>query len=127
HTFAHALEAEVGFGDGLLHGEAVALGCAQAFRFSAAQGLCPAQDAVRASQAIAAAGLPTTLAEAPGGPFAADRLIEHMGQDKKAEQGRLTLILAEAIGRAFVAKGVDPGALREFLLQEGGVQEEARQ
>ena len=45
HTFGHALEAELGFGDALLHGEAVALGCALAFRFSAASGLCPAGDA----------------------------------------------------------------------------------
>ena len=119
HTFAHALEAEVGFGDALLHGEAVALGCALAFRFSAAQGLCPIQDAVRASQAIAAVGLPTRLDQAPRGPFASGRLIEHMGQDKKAEHGRLTLILAEAIGRAFTVKGVEPGPLRDFLIQEG--------
>ena len=38
HTFAHALEAETGFGEALKHGEAVALGCALAFRFSAAPG-----------------------------------------------------------------------------------------
>src|SRR6202012_2216398 len=55
HTFAHALEAEVGFGEALLHGEAVGLGCAQAFRFSARLGLCSSQDARRAEQAIAAA------------------------------------------------------------------------
>ncbi|MDQ2859887.1 MAG: 3-dehydroquinate synthase, partial [Pseudomonadota bacterium] len=41
HTFAHALEAEAGFGEALKHGEAVGLGCAMAFRFSAALGLCP--------------------------------------------------------------------------------------
>jgi len=118
HTFGHALEAEVGFGDALLHGEAVAVGCAQAFRFSAAQGLISTQDAVRAERAIAAVGLPVRLADLPG-PFNADRLIAHMAQDKKAEGGRLTLVLARALGDAFVAKGVDPGPLREFLIQEG--------
>ena len=41
HTFGHALEAETGFSDRLLHGEAVALGMALAFRFSALRGLCP--------------------------------------------------------------------------------------
>ena len=51
HTFGHALEAETGFGEALLHGEAVALGCALAFRFSAALGLCPAEDAERAPSA----------------------------------------------------------------------------
>ncbi|HEY2659046.1 MAG TPA: 3-dehydroquinate synthase [Caulobacteraceae bacterium] len=119
HTFGHALEAEVGFGDALLHGEAVALGCAQAFRFSAAQGLCSSQDAQRVEQAVVAAGLPARLDQIPGGPFAADRLIEHMTQDKKAEGGALTLILTRGIGDAFTAKGVDPAPLREFLISEG--------
>ena len=119
HTFGHALESEVGFGEALLHGEAVALGCAQAFRFSADQGLCPRQDAVRVEQAVTAAGLPARLEQIPGGPFAADRLIEHMGQDKKAEGGRLTLILARGVGDAFVAKAVDPEPLKRFLVSEG--------
>ena len=42
HTFGHALEAETGYSDRLLHGEAVALGCVLAFDFSAELGLCPA-------------------------------------------------------------------------------------
>ena len=115
HTFGHALEAETGYGGELLHGEAVAIGCAQAFRFSAAQGLCPPADAARAEAAIAASGLPTRMSS----PFPADRLIRHMAQDKKAEGGALTFVLARTIGDAFVAKGVDPAAVREFLLQEG--------
>jgi 3-dehydroquinate synthase len=119
HTFGHALEAETGYGEALLHGEGVALGCAQAFRFSAAQGLCSPQDAARAEAAIAAAGLPTRLEQAPGGPFPADRLISHMAQDKKAQGGRLVFVLARRIGEAFVAKDVDSHAVRAFLLAEG--------
>jgi 3-dehydroquinate synthase len=119
HTFGHALEAETGYGEALLHGEGVALGCAQAFRFSAALGHCSAQDARRVETAIAAAGLPTRLDQASGSPFAADALIAHMAQDKKAEGGRLTFVLARAIGEAFVAKGVDRAAVRAFLLAEG--------
>jgi 3-dehydroquinate synthase len=118
HTFGHALEAETGFGEDLLHGEAVALGCAQAFRFSAELGLCPDEDAVRAERAIAAAGLPTRI-EQLGRSFSAERLIRHMGQDKKAEGGALVLVLARGIGETFVAKGVDPAALRAFLIKEG--------
>jgi 3-dehydroquinate synthase len=119
HTFGHALEAETGFGDQLLHGEGVALGCAMAFRFSARQGLCSGQDAERASAAIAAAGLPTKMAEIPAGPFDADALVGHMAQDKKAEGGKLTFILAKGIGRAFVAKDVDVQEVRSFLIAEG--------
>jgi 3-dehydroquinate synthase len=119
HTFGHALEAEIGFDGALLHGEAVAIGCAQAFRYSAAHGLCSGQDAVRAERAIAASGLPTSLAGLPGMPFDAERLVEHMQQDKKAQGGKLTFILAKAIGDAFTAKSVDPVAVRDFLIGEG--------
>jgi 3-dehydroquinate synthase len=119
HTFGHALEAEVGFGDALLHGEAIAVGCAQAFRFSAALGLCPGQDAARAERAIADAGLPVRMDDVPGHPFAADRLIDHMRQDKKASGGRLTLILARRLGEAFTAKDVDADRLKDFLIEEG--------
>ncbi|HWF76931.1 MAG TPA: 3-dehydroquinate synthase, partial [Caulobacteraceae bacterium] len=119
HTFAHALEAETGFGEALKHGEAVGIGCALAFRFSARLGLCPGQDAERAARAIAAAGLPTRLSDLAGGPFGADALVAHMAQDKKAEGGALTFILARRIGEAFVAKGVDAAVTRDFLMAEG--------
>jgi 3-dehydroquinate synthase len=121
HTFAHALEAETGFGDVLKHGEAVGAGMALAFRFSVALGHCPGQDAERAARALAAAGLPTRLGEVPGHPFGADALVAHMAQDKKAEGGRLTFILARRLGEAFVAKGVDAGAVRAFLIDEGAL------
>jgi 3-dehydroquinate synthase len=121
HTFGHALEAETGYGAALLHGEAVAAGQAIAFRFSAAQGLCAAQDAVRAERAIAAAGLPTRLGDVTGHPFRADKLVRHMAQDKKAEAGRLTFILARALGDGFVAKDVDAGLVHDFLLGEGAL------
>lgn len=119
HTFGHALEAETGYGEALLHGEAVAAGSAIAFRFSAAQGLCASQDAQRAEAAIAAAGLPTRLDQVGSGAFDARKLVRHMGQDKKAEGGRLTFILARALGDAFVAKNVDGEAVRDFLVAEG--------
>ncbi|MBU1375708.1 MAG: 3-dehydroquinate synthase [Alphaproteobacteria bacterium] len=119
HTFGHALESETGYGDALLHGEAVGAGMALAFRFSAAQGLVTGQDAQRATRGIAASGLPTTLAQVAGHPFDAARLVAHMGQDKKAEAGRLTFILARALGDAYVAKDVDAAAVRDFLITEG--------
>lgn len=119
HTFGHALEAETGYGDALLHGEGVAVGCAQAFRFSARLGHCTTQDAQRAEAAIAASGLPTRIDQVKGGPFKADTLIKHMAQDKKAEGGQLTFVLAKGLGEAFVAKGVDAAAVRAFLISEG--------
>jgi len=119
HTFAHALEAETGYGEALLHGEAVAAGMALAFRFSAQQGLAPSQDAGRAAAAIAAVGLPTTLGDVRAQPFDSKALVRHMAQDKKAEGGRLTFILARGLGQAFVAKDVEAAAVTEFLIAEG--------
>jgi 3-dehydroquinate synthase len=121
HTFGHAVEAATGFGAALEHGEAVGLGCALAFRFSVRLGLCPGQDAIRAERALAAAGLPVHLADVPGHPFGADALIGSMAQDKKAQAGALTFILVRAIGEAFVANGVDPAPLRDFLIDEGAL------
>ena len=106
HTFAHALEAETGFGDALKHGEAVGIGMALAFRFSVyLGGRLLGQDARRAARALTHAGLPTTLQQLAGHPFRAERLVAHMAQDKKAEDGALTFILARGIGDAFVAHG----------------------
>ena len=121
HTFGHAVETATGFGEAIKHGEAVGLGCALAFRFSARLGLCAGQDATRAERAIAAAGLPVRLQDVPGHPFGADALIASMAQDKKAQGGALTFILVRAIGQAFVAKGVDPAPLRDFLIDEGAL------
>lgn len=121
HTFGHALETEVGFGDALKHGEAVAAGCGLAFRFSASQGLCGAADAERVDAALAAVGLPARMEQVAGHPFNADRLVAHMGQDKKAEGGAITLILARSVGDAFTTKSVDPAAVKAFLVGEGAV------
>jgi 3-dehydroquinate synthase len=121
HTFGHALESEVGFGEALLHGEAVGLGCAMAFRFSAYLGHCALDDVARVQTAVAKAGLPVRLADLTGGPFSADRLIAHMRQDKKAQGGALTFVLARAVGDAFVAKGVEAKALHDFLIDEGAI------
>ena len=118
HTFGHAIEAELGFEEAALaHGEAVALGCCMAFRYSAAQGFCAHADAERVEAVVAAAGLPTRLAQA--GAFNARRLLALMAGDKKAEGGALTLILARGVGQAFAAKSVDAGAVRDFLCAEG--------
>ncbi|WP_298161649.1 3-dehydroquinate synthase [Brevundimonas sp.] len=120
HTFGHAIEAELGFeAAALAHGEAVALGCCMAFRFSVRQGLCAAADAERVEAVIAAAGLPSRLDQA--GSFEAERLIALMAGDKKAEAGGITLVLARRIGDAFVQKSVDAGELAAFLRDEGAV------
>lgn len=119
HTFAHALERLTAYDSArLVHGEAVAIGLALAFRFSARLGLCPGQDAGRVANHLALAGLPTRLRQVPGGCGDADQLLDAMRQDKKVRDGALTFILARGIGQSFIAPGIDPGAVRDFLAEE---------
>ncbi|MFT3729264.1 MAG: 3-dehydroquinate synthase [Terricaulis sp.] len=118
HTFAHALEAHGEYGAALLHGEAVAAGCALAFDFAAAHNICPAADAQRVTTHLNAAGFLTDLRKLPGAPFDAQRLVQLMAADKKNEGGQLTLILPRAIGQAFVQKHADAAAVAAFLAQK---------
>lgn len=106
HTFAHALEAETGYGDGLLHGEAVAIGMVLAFDLSARMGLCTPAEATRVRSHLDAAGLPTGFPAHPGSGWDADILLAHMGRDKKVQEGRITFILANGIGDTFVTNEV---------------------
>ncbi|MEP6902354.1 MAG: 3-dehydroquinate synthase, partial [Actinomycetota bacterium] len=87
HTFGHALEAETGFSDRLLHGEAVAAGMALAMRYSATRGLCPATDARRVETHLKRAQLPVG-ARANGLNATGERLAAHMAHDKKRADGR---------------------------------------
>jgi len=115
HTFAHALEAETGFGAGLLHGEAVAAGMALAFDFSVRLGYTTQQTAHRVRRHLAGSGLPIGLAALGKKRPDPDRLIAHMRHDKKVTDGRLTFILAREIGDAFVARDVPDATVRDFL------------
>jgi 3-dehydroquinate synthase len=115
HTFAHALEAETGYGDALLHGEAVGAGLGLAFSLSSRLGLCPPEDALRVLRHLEAVGLPARLADLPARNWGAERLIEHMAHDKKVRRGRIAFVLARGIGRAFVADDVPLDAVRAVL------------
>lgn len=117
HTFAHALEAATGLSERLLHGEAVAIGTVMAFGLSAELGHCDPAVESRVARHFAAVGLPTSPSQIGGSLPGPDRLIELMLRDKKVTGGSLTLILAENIGRAFIARGVPPERLRDFLAQ----------
>ncbi|MFZ3237738.1 MAG: 3-dehydroquinate synthase [Stellaceae bacterium] len=115
HTFGHALEAETGFSSRLLHGEAVALGMMLAFDFGTRLGLGAASEGERVRRHFAATGLPTRLADVGLAGTPPERLLAHMGKDKKVRDGKLTLILPRQIGDAFVMKDAPLGELRAFL------------
>lgn len=114
HTFGHALEAETGFSDKLLHGEGVAAGMVLAFGYSARLGLCPGQEAERVAAHLRAIGLPDGLAAA-GVTASGARLVEHMLHDKKMAAGTLPFLLARGIGQTFLDKTVDLKDVEAFL------------
>lgn len=118
HTFGHALEAWTGYSDRLLHGEGVAIGTCLAFRFSESLGLCPRGTAERVSRHMKAVGLPTRIADIPGGNADSDELVRLMGQDKKVRDGRLTFILVRGIGEAFISRDIEEAQVRAFLAAE---------
>jgi 3-dehydroquinate synthase len=114
HTFGHALEAETGFSDRLLHGEAVALGMVLAAQYSARRGEISSADAERAQAAIAAAGLPAQLSALGLGCDGA-KLVDHMRHDKKAEGTTLPFLLLRQLGEAYVARDVALADVAAFL------------
>jgi 3-dehydroquinate synthase len=113
HSFGHAIEAEAGLGE-VLHGEAVAIGIALAFRFSAEAGLCPPAEAERVIAHLTSCGLPMRLAEV-GLVGRGGKLAGWMAGDKKNQPGQIALVLARGIGKAFLDLAVDRRRLAEFL------------
>jgi len=113
HTFGHALEAETGFGDALLHGEAVALGMILAYRFSLDRGLCHPRTVSRVTKHFLFCGHPTELSKLDLEVTGAE-LAEHIRHDKKVSGGSAKLILSREIGDAFV-EAVELSEIADFL------------
>ena len=114
HSFGHALEAETGYSERLLHGEAVAAGMVLAHQFSASQGLCPVADADRVRDHLASVDLPHSLASA-GINTGGAALAAHMAHDKKVRGGKLPLILTRGIGQSFVTDEYGLDVVAAFL------------
>lgn len=110
HTFGHAVETGLGYGE-VLHGEAVAIGMCQAADLSRRMGWLSEADVNRVVQLLARAGLPTV----PPGSLDADGFLKHMAVDKKNIEGELRLILLKQIGRATLPMPVEVARLRETL------------
>ncbi len=116
HTFAHAFERLVNYdGARLVHGEAVAIGLACAFRFSVRLGLCHGQDAERIVGHLRTVGLPTEISDIPGFDVDPQKILDAMRQDKKVRRGALTFILARGIGESFIAHDIAEGDVLAFL------------
>ena len=101
HTFGHAIEAEMGYGN-WLHGEAVAAGMVMAARTSERLGQFKPEETARIIALLERAGLPVT------GPqeMSAQAYLPHMMRDKKVLAGEMRLVLPLAIGKSEVRGGV---------------------
>jgi len=117
HTFGHALEADTGFGERLLHGEAVGVGMVLALRYSARRGHCDPAAGERLARHLSACDMPVTLAQA-GVTADGAALVDHMRNDKKMTGGTLPFLLARGIGETFVAHDVNLDDVARFLDEE---------
>ena len=109
HTFGHAIEAGMGYGN-WLHGEAVAAGTVLAANLSHRLGWLNEGDIQRIRSLFERAKLPVTAPD-----LGVDVYLEHMAIDKKVENGKMRFILLKAIGAAVVSADVKEQALRETL------------
>jgi shikimate kinase / 3-dehydroquinate synthase len=109
HTIGHALEAATEY-QGLLHGEAVAVGMAGAGAIGHRLGLLPAVDLERQNRLIAAYGLPLAW---PGASV--ERILDAMKLDKKTTGATIRWVMLDGIGRTVGRSDVPPGLVREVV------------
>ena len=108
HTFGHAIEAGLGFGE-WLHGEAVGCGMVMAVQLSHRLGLVDASFVQRLTTLIARAGLPVV-----GPRLGAEVYLHHMRVDKKAEAGDIRFVLIDCPGHA-VVRGAPDALVRDVI------------
>jgi 3-dehydroquinate synthase len=109
HTFGHAIETGVGYGE-WLHGEAVAAGMVMAAELSRRLGWLTAADLGRIVSLLERARLPV---RSPA--LGADRYLDLMGHDKKVIAGRMRLVLLRKIGEAVTSADVAPADVRAAI------------
>ncbi|OGS91423.1 MAG: 3-dehydroquinate synthase [Gallionellales bacterium GWA2_60_18] len=109
HTFGHAIESGMGYGN-WLHGEGVAAGTVMAADLSQRLGWIGVQDVARIRSLFERAGLPVVAPD-----LGVEKYLELMGLDKKVEGGRMRFVLLKEMGRAVVCGDVPDGLLRQTL------------
>ncbi len=114
HTFGHAIETGMGYGE-WLHGEAVAAGICMAADLSHRLGWLRLEEQERITDLIVRAGLPSK----PPAALDSDRFLELMAVDKKVLDGRLRLVLLRGIGQAVVTDEFDRSELQNTLKAYG--------
>ncbi|MCE0493966.1 3-dehydroquinate synthase [Vibrio salinus] len=110
HTYGHAIEAELGYGN-WLHGEAVASGTVMAAKTACLQGMMSKTQVDRIITILKRAKLPVHTPDT----MSFDDFIRHMMRDKKVLAGQLRLVLPVGLGKADVVKNVPESVLREAI------------
>lgn len=113
HTFGHAIETHMGYGN-WLHGEAVAAGTLMAAQMSHRLGWLTASERDRVALLLIAAGLPVV----PPAEMTAEDFLQHMAVDKKVLDGQLRLVLLKAMGEACVTADYPASLLQDVLLTD---------
>ena len=111
HTFAHAIETLSDYK--CLHGEAVACGMVLAMKLSIQLGHSGPSQLQRLSHLLKRAGLPIKRPAS----CSASAMLELMARDKKNAAGQQRLVLLKTIGKAYLERSVERGALAAFLRQ----------
>jgi len=109
HTFGHAIETGMGYGN-WLHGEAVAAGMVMAAETSQRMGWLAEADVARIRALIRAAGLPDAAPD-----LGVDTWLDYMGRDKKVEGGKMRFVLLKKLGEAVIAADVPSDVLTGVL------------
>lgn len=113
HTFGHAIEAAMGYGN-WLHGEAVATGMVMAAELSQQMGWLSADDVAYTRHILQRAKLPV----APPAQMTGEDFTRYMSVDKKVLDGTLRLVLMKSLGESIVTADFDPAALKRVLNRE---------
>lgn len=110
HTFGHAIEAAMGYGN-WLHGEAVATGMVMAAELSQQMGWLSTDDVAYTRHVLQRAKLPVD----PPAQMTGDDFTRYMSVDKKVLDGTLRLVLMKSLGESIVTAEFDPDALKRVL------------
>jgi len=110
HTFGHAIEAQLGYGN-WLHGEAVSAGTVMAAKTAQLQGLINDQQVERIVSILKRANLPIHTPES----MSFSDFMQHMMRDKKVLSGELRLVLPTSIGTSQVVKGVPEAVIEQAI------------
>jgi len=112
HTFGHAIEATMGYGN-WLHGEAVATGMVMAADLSQRQQWVDPIVKQRTVSLLEQANLPVRSPT----EMSVDNYMKAMAIDKKTLNGTIKLVLLKKIGEAIVSSDYNPALLEKTLLE----------